>query len=525
MIWTSYRPLVALSLAGAVLAYLGCSSRTGPSDRAARTVPAPAAPTPGSTSSKVFADWPEPAGALLISGELDNYLEPCGCTSGQLGGLRRRSDLIERIREQQWPLVSIDLGGLVKNPAGARGGFEQAKIKFTVALKALTLMKYDAVALGAEDLKVGVDEALAQFLNLGEKPKVVVANVTPAQAFATTIRPSVRSAAGPIQLGITAVLDPDSFQALNDQEKDALLTIQPPETALPAVLADLEKDTNVQVLMVQGTPELARKLAEAFPGFDIVVSTSEFADPLKEDAEVLNQGKTLLIEVGRKGKYVGVVGLFQDPKQKFRYRRVALTSRYSGLDEPMRTLVDEEFPSMLKAAGVVENFPRHDYVTGAPGATFVGAETCRSCHPNTFAKWATTKHFQAFQDLVKDPKRIRADDAECISCHTTGLEYNSGWKSPELTAHLKGNQCENCHGPASKHVADPDNLAFRKPMALTAELADKTRLCIRCHDEDNSPHFDFVTYYGKIVHKKLDSYNDPKVHQGLTPKVARRDAK
>ena len=97
------------------------------------------------------------------------------------------------------------------------------------------------------------------------------------------------------------------------------------------------------------------------------------------------------------------------------------------------------------------------------------------------------------------------------------------WKSPALTSYLKGNQCENCHGPGSKHAAEPDNAPFRQAMALTAERADKNRLCLRCHDEDNSPHFNFPVYYGKIVHKGLDTYNDPKVHQGLTPKVARGD--
>ena len=151
---------------------------------------------------------------------------------------------------------------------------------------------------------------------------------------------------------------------------------------------------------------------------------------------------------------------------------------------------------MLKTAGVVENFPRHDFVGGAPGARFVGAENCKSCHPNTFMKWSTTKHAQAF-DARQGPEGQRNDhqfDAECVSCHTTGFEYNSGWKSAALTPYLKGNQCENCHGPGSKHVAEPDNPEFRKAMALTAEEADKNRLCLRCHDDDNSPKFDFATY-------------------------------
>ena len=50
----------------------------------------------------------------------------------------------------------IELGTLIKDPAGARGGFEQAKYKFDYALKALNLLNYDAIALSDQDLKVGV---------------------------------------------------------------------------------------------------------------------------------------------------------------------------------------------------------------------------------------------------------------------------------------------------------------------------------------------------------------------------------
>ncbi len=69
--------------------------------------------------------------------------------------------------------------------------------------------------------------------------------------------------------------------------------------------------------------------------------------------------------------------------------------------------------------------------------------------------------------LTSNPKRNREFDAECISCHTTGFPYKSGFVSAEATPFLKGNQCENCHGPGSLHNADPDNMAYRKPMTLT----------------------------------------------------------
>ena len=61
-------------------------------------------------------------------------------------------------------------------------------------------MKYDALALRAEDLKVGTDEALMQFLNtLGEQTKVVAANVVPAAGFEATdpAQPADRGRPGP----------------------------------------------------------------------------------------------------------------------------------------------------------------------------------------------------------------------------------------------------------------------------------------------------------------------------------------
>jgi hypothetical protein len=198
-----------------------------------------------------------------------------------------------------------------------------------------------------------------------------------------------------------------------------------------------------------------------------------------------------------------------------------LGTNYDGPATAMKDLIQKEYRDTLKAFGVIDSFPRKDYVNGAPGATFVGAETCKTCHPNTYAKWSTTKHAQAFNALLRDVKPNTQFDAECVSCHTTGFEYNSGWRSEAQTPYLAGNQCENCHGPGSEHAAKPADAAIRKTIALTAERADKNLLCARCHDEENSPKFDFTKYWGQIVHKGVDTYNNPAVLHGISPNVAR----
>jgi hypothetical protein len=517
-----YRSWVSVAFCAAVLAYVGCSGSSGTNPSAAVAPESTSSASAAPASGKPLANLGNPAAVLIVTGEQDGYMEPCGCTEDQSGGLLRRFDLVERIHAQNWPTSLIDLGSLIKDPAGARGGFEQTKLKFDYSVKALALLKYNALALSADDLKIGVGEALGCFDNsLGETTKVVVANVEPEAVYERFFRRSLVATAGPVKIGITSVIDPESLKKLIDPDRDALLPkVLPPDDVLAKVLADLTAQSDYQVLMVQGPPELAKRLATAHPGFDIVISTSEFPDPLKHEADLLNDGKTMLVTVGKKGKYAGVFGLYPKGSPPLRYQLVTLTKVFDGPATAMKKLIEDEYRSTLKAAKVVENFLRLPYANGASGATFVGASSCKSCHPNTYAFWATTKHAQAFNALLNDKKPNTAFDAECVTCHTTGFEFNSGWKSEGETLFLAGNQCENCHGPGSKHEAEPDNAEYRKLMTLTVEQADKNRLCLRCHDDENSRNFVFTKYWPMIDHKAKDTYTDPRVHKGIKPKLA-----
>ena len=559
---SSFRPIASVGLVTAVLAYVGCSkgpetldrpvaSTPGPTatepqgpvtPEPARTVPAPvetAGTEPAKTEPaktepinvepaktvpakdepkvpRIIADWSArpPVAVLVISGQQDGYPDPCGCTEGQLGGLGRRYHLCQMLEAKGWPLVKVDLGDLTHYRGDSRGGKVQEKIKFGIILKALAAMRYDAVALGPEDLKLGIVDTLVALLNARE-PRVLAANLKAVDKdLGEAIQATRTVKAGGLTFGITAVLDPAAYRSIRDDDTQ-MLAVRPADEVLPGVLDELRKEAQVAVLMVQGPRAEAKRLAEKFPRFDVVIGTSEFDDP-DEKPETLNQGRTLLINnVGRRGKYVGLVAFRPADRDRMEFRRQPLEGPLFHQADEMKLLIDKEYQDMLKSEGVVENFPR---VSRA--ASYVGAQACQECHPRTFARWETTKHARAYEPLT-NPRRNREFDAECISCHTTGFGDNTGWVSTEKTPLLKGNQCENCHGPGSLHAADPDNLEFRKPpMKMSADWAKSTAFCTKCHDADNSPHFNFDPYYAQIFHKGYDSYDDPKVHRKQPPKVA-----
>lgn len=118
-----------------------------------------------------------------------------------------------------------------------------------------------------------------------------------------------------------------------------------------------------------------------------------------------------------------------------------------------------------------------------PGqAVYTGTESCFECHAETRDFWKANEHAHAWVTLEKVNKTF---DAECVSCHVTGYGQ-AGGSLVGKTAGREAVQCEACHGPGSKHVADPtlDNI-IAKPTAND---------CAGCHNQHHSPRFQFDTY-------------------------------
>ncbi len=455
---------------------------------------------PIAVNGKYFENWPKPKLALVLTGRQDGYLEPCGCAGldRMKGGLMRRHTFFEELRrERGWDIVGMDVGGLIK------GFGRQAELKFQTTVSAMLKMGYDAIGFGDGELRLPTGELVSVAAGVDGKPSPFISANVGLFGFASGLTGTKRVLeAGGRKLGVTAVLGTQYQKQIHNAE----IEFVPPEDAIRKVLAELKsQQCDILVLLTYATLEETRDLAASFPEFDVVVTAGVGEPPDKP--EKLGD-KTLLIEVGEKGMGAVVLGFF-DEEPRLRYQRVLLDSRYASSPDVKRLFAayqDQLRDLGLSGLGVrVAAYPQRE-ILGA----FVGSARCEPCHEESYRIWKKSGHAKAYATLVEaDPPRNF--DPECISCHVIGwhptkyFPYQGGFLSKEKTPHLIDVGCEACHGAGGNHCEaetknDPElQEKIRKAMVVTKAEAEK-RFCATCHDLDNSPDFDFATYWPDVEH-------------------------
>jgi formate-dependent nitrite reductase cytochrome c552 subunit len=98
---------------------------------------------------------------------------------------------------------------------------------------------------------------------------------------------------------------------------------------------------------------------------------------------------------------------------------------------------------------------------------YIGAETCKACHPAAYEAWSDGAHAHALDRL---PEKSRTDP-RCTSCH-----------APAVDAGAQGVTCETCHGPgrmyAQSYVMRDKELARAVGLVEPGEKG-----CLGCHTE------------------------------------------
>ncbi|GIW79268.1 MAG: hypothetical protein KatS3mg105_1075 [Gemmatales bacterium] len=411
-------------------------------------IPAEAPSTPpDNTDSKLqrplFEDWPKakPDVVILLSGQQYGYLQPCGCSSPQYGGLARRYNLIQELTQQRgWPVLAVDLGEIAQKDG------PQRMLKYETSMKALNRMNYTAVSFGLNEMRLPLFDALAQYSLNNPKPRVLACNLLEKEdKFVGMVASRIVDVRGNgPRVGVIGAVGP----SVVSQKTDPKTKFAGVPQTLPNELNAVRKEkAEVVVLLYQGSVKEAKACAAAFPNqIDVILCRSHEEEPPEKPIHV---GRTLIVNVGHKGRYVGLVGVFRsaDPQQRFdlRYQLVSIGPKYetpegADAEHPIHQLL-EEYAKEVKRG----NYLAHYRKTKHPiqlhpkyaNATYVGSHRCKSCHKHAYKIWEESGHAHAFASLESSTRpSLRQFDGECVKCHVVGFDYVGGYENQEENSEI-----------------------------------------------------------------------------------------
>lgn len=520
---------------------------------AAAPTAAPAPADQAKARANLFVDWPRPDLALILSGQSHGYLQPCGCSHPQFGGLARRMQFLNWLKSKNWPTLAVELGDMV----AAKGPQDQVLLKYDAFMKSLDRMGYAAVTLGRNEYLLPVSRALGQYALNHPTPRTIVgnlANTDEGQLFhSLNVRRQEIVDRGGFRVGIMAAVGPTLADAIVEglppAEKRDVRFIDN-RTALTQGLAELARQrAQIGVLLYQGTPAEAKKAAAfawklvqdnpGWPPLHAILCLDEASEPPSQPERV-DGVPTQIITVGHKGRYVGALGFYRKERNlELRYQLVRLGPEFEPTAADAKTNpvleIMEEYARQVRTRDLLARVTRSPHRVQvdkrAPDSRYVGSERCADCHAHAYKVWEASAHSHAYDTLVSATlPSLRQYDPECVVCHVVGLQHPSGFGDPPADAGARAKErhdlklrhvgCESCHGPAGAHVNNPTDATLypvinpyrpseeeraagttpaRRKALQERRLRQIDFFCQKCHDEENDVQWGKVDFHTKWV--------------------------
>ncbi len=243
---------------------------------------------------------------ILYTGETHAMLYPCNCPLEPDGGVARRATLVKQLRKDNPNILLVDSGGFF-----AGGLMDEYTMnteldmrRTQVNLQALTLMKYDALAIGDEEfnfaqefLKENMDKSGLTFLSCN----ILVKDTQAPGAFkSVNFKPYTIKEVNGIKVGIIGMTPMAAKQKTQDLE------FIEPQAALKQALEELKKKgVNLTLLLSHQGESDDLKLLKAVKGVDLVIIGQ---NRLKEEP-FTRAGDTLIIKPFWQGRKLGKLSL------------------------------------------------------------------------------------------------------------------------------------------------------------------------------------------------------------------------
>ncbi len=419
---------------------------------------------------------------ILFTCDTHGRLVPCGCFTGQYGGLTRLKTVLDT--DSATNSVRVDIGDAIQ------GTQDFEVIQYRYLLRAYALMRYDALNLGHREAQLPAAE-LRRLIKESPVP-ILGANLVDRQTGKPLGEPYRILQRGASRIALVGVLDP---RGLADTLGEGL-AVEKMESTLARLLPGLRTQADLIVLLAFTDESTLAALAREFYELDVILGGKVSQPSQKLEREnrsvilhVTNEARVLGTLKGRLAGRARLTDVTHSIQLLYDHipehpAVVALASEYR--DEIRRTRLAVDDPARLQA----------DRIPGVRAATaYAGSAACAECHKLAASQWSKTGHAEAFATLAA---RKADADPNCIACHVVGFGAPSGYRREFAGRQLADVGCESCHGAGSLHVQQhrsgvPVTFKFR-PLGAGD--------CRQCHHGEFSRPFDWDKFWPQVKHGK-----------------------
>ena len=348
-------------------------------------------------------------------------------------------------------------------------------------------LDYDVFGVGSNELNYGLE--FLREMESKHSLKFVSANLRNSSG-ELLFEPWTVVERGGVKFAFISVIAPRYKIVTMTADNDEFI-IDDPREALDRHLPDMEAAADIVVLLAQMPSAGVREMLTAMgpgSGIDICIEGRD-ARQYRRINRV--NGDVILLAANNEGKYVGQVDLVLGDDKSIQDAVVTVHALDDNAPEvkELREKVDTFKAENGEAVVKVESFT-HTRGYGAESEKFLGVHNCARCHVDEARSYSRTKHAQAYNTLQTKGQQ---NNPECVSCHVVGFDWVNGFDQvadPNLPGResLKNVQCEACHGYGTQHDRQGDWLTAARES------------CVVCHDQANSPDFDYETYWARIAH-------------------------
>jgi len=416
---------------------------------------------------------------IYFTCDSDGRLEPCGCSTGQFGGLTRLKTVLDSGAANA---LRVDVG----NAAGGHEDYDL--IEYGYVLRACAAMKYDALNIGWNEAQFTA--AQLQGIKSSSPTPIISANLldkSSGQPIFDSYRIVQR---GAFRIGIIGVLDP---RGLEDKLGSGLV-VGDMDSAVQRCLDELHGRTDMIVLLAFTDEATLSRLAQQFYECQVILG-GKVSEPAQQ---LIKENRSLVYYVTNESRALGFLDLrlTQGALPEVESNEIRLLRDTIPQDPSIRDMV-RSYRDEVRNTRLAVDDPNHLSADLVPGvrtlATYVGTEKCAACHRESAATWAGSAHSRAFASLISS----KADaDPKCIGCHTVGFGDPSGYRRDLGATALINVGCESCHGPGSLHVRQ---MMGDTSIHFTFHPLDSGD-CKKCHQGEFSRPFDWDQFWPLIRH-------------------------